>query len=624
MQLNPESKKISEIFPVKDNIHYNIPIYQRNYSWKADNVETLFQDIVRENYGYYVGNLLVTPSNNNEDYLDVVDGQQRLTTISLYLLGIYYHLRLFKDKFPNIDDPEVENDFNEALIFIRRQLINKENSKTRLLLLDDDQKIYNGLMEIITKSAFDYTQHKNRIMGKRFAEIQELIKSEFFEDGYNEISLINILNFYKKIISMEILRIRVNNLTDAFSIFTSFNAKGLPLTLIDLLKSYYLKQANKEQVNNGLDKWNKLLSYFYDNNQEANSTLVTQFLQNNYDTYDEDDKKTTSSITKSQALKAYDKLFERKGEKYINTLIDKALIFSSFTNNIGEFNDKLNYSRNMIESLDKISKMEATSVYPIMLYTLGEFKNEKIDIRQAENILEFLINYYVRRNVTLRPKASNLRAKSLAAVREMQRNDSVEESKLDIIKKHLKNLATDDDVFIAALKNNIYDINKDTTRLILVDLERKYGNNFNKQWRDTLTDKNDRGQYYWTLEHIMPQNIKSGSQWEQMLIDESGLDSKEQAHNDNVHKLGNLTLTGYNTELSNSEFLDKRDYSDKTTGTFEGLRTPLFLNESIPDRSNRETIEAKSSWTITDINRRNDELIKYVLETYPLDKKDEN
>lgn len=88
---------------------------------------------------------------------------------------------------------------------------------------------------------------------------------------------------------------------------------------------------------------------------------------------------------------------------------------------------------------------------------------------------------------------------------------------------------------------------------------------------------------------------------------------------DNVHKLGNLTLTGYNSELSNHDFVEKRDYTDPTTGTFEGLRTPLFLNETIPNRLNGEVIGNKTSWTIDDINRRNEELIDYVMHIYKLD-----
>lgn len=634
MQLNPESKKISEIFPVGNDIIYNIPIYQRNYSWRSDNVETLFQDIVKEDRGYYIGNLLVTPtvdknteSGIKDNCLDVVDGQQRLTTISLYLLGIFYHFLIARD-FENIklEDVEVRKSFRNALSDIPRRLINEETGDTRLSLNPSDQEVYDNLMEIIRKETIEYTESRNRKMGKRFYEILELIKSEFLTDEdkddsiYGESNISNLLKFYNDLNHMEILRINVSNLTDAFTIFTSFNAKGLPLTLIDLLKSYYLEQAvNDLNDNEALNKWEILLNFFNDSNNEPKSNLVTQFLQNNFDTYEVKNEKSTSSITKTQALSEYKNLFDKNGESYIDVLTSRALIFSSFTNSIGEYNDQLNYSEKMIKSLEKISKMEATSVYPVLIYTLNEFKKGHIVLIEMEDILDYLIKYFVRRNITLRPKASNLRAKALSAVRQMQKGTDIENSHLSIIKNNIKSLAADDDVFTASLRNNIYDINKDTTRIILVDLEREFGHYFNKQRPDNLNDKyENKNQYRWTLEHIMPQKIKENSSWETNLYETYG-DMKDQVYLDHIHKLGNLTLTGYNSELSNHDFVEKRDYTDPTTGTFEGLRTPLFLNETIPNRLNGEVIGNKTSWTIDDINRRNEELIDYVMHIYKLD-----
>lgn len=604
---------------------------------RSDNVETLFQDIVKEDRGYYIGNLLVTPTVDKNssvgikyNSLDVVDGQQRLTTVSLYLLGIFYHFMIARDhKNVQFNDVEIRKNFRNALSDIPRRLINEETGETRLSLNPNDQEVYDGLMEIVRKETDDYIESRNRKMGKRFYEILELIKTQFLtpegkdEPIYNESNLNDLIKFYNDLNHMEILRINVSNLTDAFTIFTSFNAKGLPLTLIDLLKSYYLEQAvNNLDDEEALNKWDILLSYFNDTNNEPKSNLVTQFLQNNFDTYEVKKENSTSSITKTQALSEYKTLFDEKGESYIDTLTSRALIFGSFTNNIGEYNDLLNYSENMISSLQKLSKMEATSVYPILLFTLNEFKQGNIELIEMEEILDYIIKCFVRRNITLRPKASNLRAKSLSAVRQMQ--VGIENTHLNIIKNNIKSLAADDDVFISALKNNIYDINKDTTRIILVDLEREFGRYFNKQRPDNLNDKiENKNQYRWTLEHIMPQKLKTNSSWAKNLEEKYG-DMKDQVHLDNVHKLGNLTLTGYNSELSNNEFVDKRDYTDPTTGTFEGLRTPLFLNETIPNRLANETIGDKIYWTIEDIDRRNDELIDYVMHIYDLDKKDEN
>ena len=89
MQIDPTLKPISEIFPIEGKDKYIIPPYQHNYTWKNENVEELFNDILNEEEGYYIGNLLVI---NSKNAFDVVDGQQRLTTLSLYFLAIFEYL----------------------------------------------------------------------------------------------------------------------------------------------------------------------------------------------------------------------------------------------------------------------------------------------------------------------------------------------------------------------------------------------------------------------------------------------------------------------------------------------------------------------------------------------------
>lgn len=622
MQLTSETKTIEAIFPTRTDIEYVVPIYQRNYSWKSDNVETLFADLVKENSGYYLGNLLVTSTKDENDITkvknnsyDIVDGQQRLTTVSLILAGIFYHLKYAESlkKFV-IRESSIDISYSEATSDIRRQLENQSTKRPRLKLLENDRSDYNEILKILTtRNLNDYNPPKNRIIGRRYKEILELLKLEFFKNGdedYNEANVSELLDFYNKVNSSEILKIQVNNLSDAFTIFTSFNAKGLPLTLIDLLKSYYLKQSvNKLGKERSIEKWNELLSQFYDENDEPKSKYVTQFLQNNYDTYEPESVSSTKSITKTEALREYEKLFDTKGAGYIDTLINRAEIFSSFTNNIGSI-EKLHYSDTMNLYLEKIFLLESTAIYPILLFTLNEFKNEKIDQIEMESILEYLSNYYIRRNITLRPKSSNLRAKALSTVRKMQFENNSKKSYLEIIKDNLNIIADKDEVLKQSLQNNIYDVNKDTARIILVDLERQHGNYFNKQRPENLNDKNSKNnQYYWTLEHIMPQKPKTNAGWD---------DISPELLNENVHKIGNLTLTGYNSELSNSSFTEKRDYKDKTSNSYEGLRTPLFLNQSITNKRIDEKISEKTNWTIEDIIRRTEELIPLILELYPL------
>lgn len=633
MYIIPESSQVRKVFIPGAEDYYNIPIYQRNYSWGYDNIETFFNDVNDEKEGYYIGNLLITPNDKDNNAYDVVDGQQRLTTIVLMLLAIS-HILYEKYKLLNLKDEKELKIYNTLVTHrndIKRQLVYQDSNneyQPRLLLLDDDMIMYKEFLKIINED-LDFKPYKNRIFGKRYHFIKELIEDRFFEKDENGNytnhvdSFEKIANFYKKLNSIEILIIKVNNLTDAFSIFTSFNSKGLPLTLIDLLKSYYLKNAvtylGEEKA---LDNWYELIAYFHDDNGEPISSLVTQFLQNYYDTFEAN---STSSITKSQSLREYERLFAKKGGDYINELISGAKIFSSFTNNIGKYNEELSYTgplpiNEREEDIDyyikKLSVLDTTAIYPIIMFLLTKYEDKEISVINLVSNLKYLSNYYIRRNIALKPKSSNLRAKSLLAIRKLEKSKDLDKDSLEIIKSSLNMIAATNNEFLSSLlDSNIYEINKNITRMVMIDLEREYGTFFHKQRKDDLDDKDERGRFRWTIEHILPQSKNLSESWKNAINIDGKMNDEEisKIQSDYIHKLGNLTLTGYNSEMSNRDFIEKRDYKGKGIEDYSGLRTGLFLNKSIfgddPEKDN---------WNQKDIQRRTEELGKLLVDLYEL------
>ena len=633
MYIIPESSQVRKVFIPGAEDYYNIPIYQRNYSWGYDNIETFFNDVNNEKEGYYIGNLLITPNEKDSRAYDVVDGQQRLTTIVLMLLAINHIIYEKYDmlSFEDLQERKLYNTLVTCRSDIKRQLVYEETTDEyhpRLLLLDDDMVMYTEFLKILVGDLY-YKPYKNRVFGKRYHFIKELIEDGFFEkdDDGNYINYMQsfdkISKFYKKLNSIEILIIKVNNLTDAFSIFTSFNSKGLPLTLIDLLKSYYLKNAvTYLEEEDALSNWHELISFFHDDNGEPISSLVTQFLQNYYDTFE---SKSTSSITKSQSLREYETLFARKGGDYINELIDGARIFSSFTNNIGKFNDELSYTgplpiNERDEDIDyyikKLAVLDTTAVYPIIMFLLTKYRDGEINVKNLVSNLKYLSDYYIRRNIVLKPKSSNLRAKSLLAIRKLEEEKDINKNALDIIKSSLNMIAATNNEFLSSLlDSNIYEVNKNISRLIMIDLEREYGTFFHKQRKDDLDDKDEKGRFRWTIEHIMPQSKNLSKSWKDAINIDGKLTDEEilRVQSENIHKLGNLTLTGYNSEMSNRDFIEKRDYKGKSTDDYSGLRTGLFLNESI-----FEDDPEKESWNQEDIKRRTEILGELLLKLYDL------
>ena len=224
MQISSESRKVSELFPILGNVHYHVPSYQRGYSWRDEQIGQLFEDIRKEDAGYYAGNILLT---GDEDSFSVIDGQQRLTTISLFLLAIGERLAEYS---------HLESAIGLKLD-IRRQLLDS-TGEPRVVLLDQDQVIYLDLL-----GALHGKHHKkwgNRSFIRRYRYIKEL-----FEEDCDSFEKLN--EFYQKLMQVDLLRVTVPNLGDAFTVFSSLNSKGLPLTLIDLLKGEFLSAAQNNR-----------------------------------------------------------------------------------------------------------------------------------------------------------------------------------------------------------------------------------------------------------------------------------------------------------------------------------------------------------------------------------------
>lgn len=385
MQIGTVCKQIKELFPIGDGPTYVVPIYQRPYTWEESNINDFLNDINVENDGYYIGNVLlidkIDQNYPNIKLQEVVDGQQRLTSIALILMAIFYKLYGFVSCVER-------NQLSKLFTIqedIKRKLTNLENTEHSLRLLKKDSDVYNAIFTfIITNSSYDelgnayYLNNtveircdKRRLMWKRFIDILEWLSENChtFED---------IERFYRKVDNLTIVSITCNDLGDAFSIFSSINAKGLPLTLIDLIKVEYLSAvgaSDEKLITVYEEKWIELLDIFSETEKDSNHSKVIQFLQNYYDTFI---NSTASSITKKEALKEYKKVFTRKGSDFIDELIKHARIFVDIINSENIINDKAD--ANVIDNikvltiLSELHRMETSSIYPYLMFFLDLYE----------------------------------------------------------------------------------------------------------------------------------------------------------------------------------------------------------------------------------------------------------
>lgn len=549
MKITPETKTLAAIFQTNSSVHYVIPVYQRNYSWKDEQIETLFDDIKNEDIGYYVGNLLI---NTDASSNNIIDGQQRLTTLSLMLLAIHENLTSFYQKM-NPTDPDFEK-VSEARLDIKRQIL--DGDVVRLRLLDKDQTVWENLVKVLQGE--NPGKWGNYFLSKRYKYIRnELLKGTLFPTPSE------LLTFYKKLVNIELLQISVPNISDAYQVFASLNSKGMPLTPLDLLKNVYLSK------NGDSNKWNKLKEGFKKNDEE-DAAKLTSFILNNYDAFETD---STSSLTKGKIVKSYDKIFKSKGADYIDVLIKRAKVYLKIANTDNAYR----------WDLSGLAKLDATTCYPLVLNLLYNQVNYDLSDAQFNDILADLIKLYVQRNIALTPKASNLRS-SLNGLRKVIVENGWKSNELvNKIHEKIKTLQPRWDSVHLALQDGVYDKNKKTTRFILISLERNYGTFFNKSNPDSLDDYDSNGNLRWSIEHIIPQGIHLLDTWKDTLSpDDRDLATEIQAQY--VHRLGNLTLTPYNSEMGNKSFVEKKEF--KVSDSLVGLSLKIYLNDSIDKSKN--------------------------------------
>ena len=593
MNISPETKKISEIFSIEGDQKYRIPIYQRNYSWGTKQIETLIDDIKNEEeLGYYIGNLLITDTNSK--FLEVVDGQQRLTTIALLFLAIYEHSNSYGIEFDK-DKGSLQED-------IRRKLLLKGSlSDQRYELLNSDNLIFSDLLKVLVGKK--PRKWGNRRFYKRYKEILDKLMEDFL--SFNALK-----DFYDKLNGVEILRISVTSLNDAYSIFSALNSKGLALTLVDLLKNEYLKLASEEirREEDAMLSWNSLVSQFSEDH-DLDEGEVTQFLLNNYDSME---STINSSTTKRKALDQYNSLLKRYSSKYIDILSERAEWFRYLKH--GEISKHNNESVNSL--VRELVYLDASQAFPLLMFL---FLNRDLELndRNYFDLLNLIKKFFVVRNVTLRPKASNVRSMFVGLNRYIQENNIKGNEIVKKVQRELIDKVDSRDEFLSQLINDgLYDKNKSTTRYILISLERNFGDYFNKSNPDTLeayveTSRTKNPVLRWTIEHILPQGVLP-QHWINELKGASVVDIGE-LQEEYVHKIGNLTLTPYNSELGQKKFVEKRDQTDGTN--LVGLQLNLFLNKSIHAD---ESWANKASWTIEDIDRRTRYLAEKVADLFSL------
>lgn len=597
--------KISQIFEIESKMIYKIPKYQREYTWGINEWDQLFDDIISNEEGYFLGSYIcVSTSTMGIPELEVIDGQQRFTTISILLATIYAKLNANRN---NLDEDDIS-----TLINIKKELTYSEEKgvyKPKLLPQVQNSNLddYLSLLSennIISEKIRKPNNAGNRRIYKAFKHFNKCIDeyiNENISENKNETTI--LLELKDKFNEAIIVGIEVDSHKDAYMLFESLNNRGVPLSAVDLIKNTLISASESSKKSDECyEEWKTALGYLTDE-----YSTQERFFRQYYNAFREELNEPFLSenpskkyplaylATRTTLLEIYEKLIKKDFESFLENLVKEARIYSIIINNSDE--DKI-YKDKLLD----LERIQGAPSYILLLYILTEQARLKLTDKQILELVEMLTVFFVRRNITDIPNTRNLN-KIFMDIIENIKNMNGEEI-CNYIKNNLKEISASDEIFEQKLRGSVYDENPEATRYILCSIESLH------QTKETYTDlwsRDNSNKYIWTIEHIFPEGQNIPEVWVKMIADGNREKAKEYLEK-YVHTLGNLTITGYNQNLSNMSFTDKRDRKNKD-GKDIGYRNGLFLNEDVVNQDD---------WTIEKINNRTDKIIDILMDLFKM------
>lgn len=567
------------------NKQFLIPVYQRFYSWDIEQCKRLWNDIVdmqkMGKVGHFVGSIVniaeeAMPT-GGQKYM-IIDGQQRMTTLTLLLLALRdYAIKNPSDTSINarrIDNMLLKNEYEEG------------DERYKLLLTQTDRDILISLVEE---------------MPIREDTKSRLIENYNFFEGKIVNREIQPAEVYESIGKLQIVNITLDRaIDDAQAIFESLNSTGKELSESDLIRNYILMDLEPtEQTYVYEHLWRPMEKLFV---YETQQTVMDAFFRN-YLTM------KLSRIPKLVRIYEEFKLYHLNCEfKTIRDLCQDLLDYAKYYTNII-------FARNSDTELKKLYKdivdLKMEVSYPFLLKIHRDCEEGIITSYEMKEILKLCISYVIRRSICEIP--TNSLNKTFATMKNYIRpDDYVNSVKAFFLTQDSYKEFPDNDKFeIAFVSRDIY--NMRNRNYILSRLE-----NFENKAPIIIEN--------YTIEHIMPQNKNLSLEWQAELGD-----NWQEVQKKYLHTIGNLTLTAYNSEMSDRCFLEKMDMPGGFKESALRLNKYVVLQnewteKNIKERANELVKKAESIWpypTLTDqelaqYQTKEKTTQKYSLETYDL------
>ena len=496
---------LDDMFDSRKTFH--IPVYQRNYDWKKEHCEKLLYDIEnavdRDVKEYFIGSFVLVKKEDDKKSFYIIDGQQRITTIVLLLLAILDYAENNNKPLQTSIEKLIFSDVKEhsGRLFLKQ--IQRDDEYLNKIL--DNKKIEKGTSNIVNNYLY--------------------FKEKLNNDGEY------IAKLWKGLDLLKGIRITLEQEDEPQIIFESLNATGQSLKEADKIRNYILMYKNQNELYNNY--WVKIeencLQRIY---EESVSTFIRYFLA----------IKNKEFSREAEVYKDFKKYLKYKDNEDV---LKELLIYSELYNIILDENNK-NVNKNIRTKLSNIKELKANIINPFIILLLNLKNGNKLTEDYLYDILHLIENYIIRRLICSKP-SNTLNKICISLIKKTYLFFDNDKNKINFV-EYIANALTEfkgsgefpDDISVekSILEKDIY--KSILGKFILTRLEL-----FNSKEKIYIDEDI-------TIEHIMPRTLSD--EWKELIGN-----NYRDLYDKYIDTIGNLTLTGYNPELSNKILKDKID-----------------------------------------------------------------
>lgn len=560
-----------EDFLSANKTQFVIPVYQRNYDWSTGQCKQLLDDILevganKKMSAHFIGSIVYihddvyTVARVKE--LVVIDGQQRLTTLTLIYLALYKLAKELKneDLVVEISETYLINKFASDTEKLKLRPTENNDKALKYLLRGDDTEEYLEFSKIVD----NYNYFKERITKENYQVV---------------------LAGLAKLMFVEVSLDREKD--DPQRIFESLNSTGLELSQSDLIRNYILMGLNRRDQNKIYQNYWEVIEKLA-KDEILNVSRVSDFIR---------DYLTLENKRIPNKGKVYLEFKKKYPSIALNELENTLSKIKSLVKHYNKLINPHNEADKEIQSqIVNINRLEVNVAYPFLMQVYDDYANLVIDKSTFIQILELIQSFTWRRFVLGLP-TNALNKIFMSLYDKVKRDDYLHSIQVSLLQRYGSQRFPKNAEFIDALKvKDVYNIKSKNRTYLLERLE-----NYDNREPVLVEDNSDI-----TVEHIFPQN--PDARWKIDL----GADEYNYIKENYLNTIGNLTLSGNNGKLGNKPFHEKRDLKDVG---YKDSR--LWLNKHLSklNKWGREEIEERFKliaerclkiWDIPNITVRED------------------